>query len=113
LDALAETWAHAAYGTKHSTKELAVAFLRALQAQPELVGVRLHGKWIKGCYSLFCASLGVRWPPPYKDFAKELAKPMCRKRHDMRRKGKRVTCMSYLVPDPNKAVVALSERKRA
>jgi len=91
-------------------------FRSDLQAQPELIGMRVYGDWIEGCYPLFCASLGVRWPPPYKDFAAELAKEMPRQRYDPRRKGKpRETYTTYLVRDPNEAVVVLSEemRKRA
>jgi hypothetical protein len=75
--------------------------------------MRVLASWIEGRYALFCASLGVRWPPPYKDFAKELAEEMDRKRHDMRRNGKRETYTTYRVPDPNEAVVvtpALPER---
>jgi hypothetical protein len=113
LDALASTWARAAYGTEHSAKELAVAFRRALQAHPELVGQRLKEWAIKRFYPLLCRSLRVEWPPPYKDFLKELAEEMPRKRHDLRRNGRRGTYTTYLVPDPNAAVVALSKRKRA
>jgi hypothetical protein len=84
-----------------------------MQAHPELVGVRVHVQWIKWCYTLFCASLGVRWPPPYKDFAHELVEVgMDRKRRDVRRNGKRETFMTYRVPDPNEAVVALSDEMR-
>ena len=36
---------------------------------------------------------------------------MAGKRHDMRRNGKRKTYTTYRVPDPNEAVVALSEEK--
>jgi len=84
----------------------------ALQAQPDLIGMRLLASWIEERYPLFCASLGVRWPPPYKDFAAELAVPMDRKRHDVRRNGKRETYTTYRVPDPNEFVVAISEEKR-
>jgi hypothetical protein len=115
--AVVSAWAQAARpAPTPSAKELAIAFRRDLQAQPELVGVRVLEDWIKRHYRLFCASLDVEWPPPYKDFLHELAEEMDPKRHDVRRKGKRrVTYMSYRVPDPNEAVVTLSEemRKRA
>jgi len=75
-----------------------------LEAQPELVG------WIEARYQLFCASLGVSWPPPFKDFARELAHEMRRERVDVRRSGKRETFTTYRVPST--AVVELPEEKR-
>jgi hypothetical protein len=104
LYALTSTWRRAAYGEEQpNARELAIAFLGALQAQPDLIGMRLRKEWIEAQYPLFCASLGVRWPPAYKDFAAELAELMDRKRADVRRKGKRKTFTTYLVPDPNAA----------
>jgi hypothetical protein len=119
LNALPLTWARAANGERPSAEELAVAFRCALQAHPELIGVRVHEHWIRQNYPLFCASLRVEWPPPYKDFLYELEKVMPRKRHDSRcktagcvRYGKRETYITYRVPHPNEAMVVLSERKR-
>ena len=97
LDALTSTWAQAGHATAN---ELAVAFRHTLQAQPDLMGRRLPGEWIEARYPAFCASLGVRRPPPYKDFAKELAEEMPRKRQDLRRNGRRETFTTYLVPLP-------------
>jgi hypothetical protein len=75
--------------------------------------VPIREQWIKWFYPLFCRSLRV-WPPqPYKDFLHELKEEMHPKRHDLRRKGRRQTYMTYQVRDPNEAVVALSERRRA
>jgi hypothetical protein len=117
LNTLPLTWARTAYGERASAKELAIAFRRALQVQPELVGIRVHEHWIRQNYPLFCASLRVDWPPPYNDFLHELEKEMPRKRLDLRPKGMpRQTFMTYRVPDPNEtAVVVLSDemRKRA
>ena len=73
-----------------------------------------------GIYALsFCQARGVISPPPYKDFAKELASLMTRARRDFRgrrdvrrnRQGN-ATCTLYWVPDPAAAVVELAEEKR-
>jgi hypothetical protein len=70
---------------------------------------------------LLCKALHVEWPPPYKDFARELAgdpgkgRPalMPRKRGENWREGKRVgTATWYLVPDPAATVVDLAAAKR-
>jgi hypothetical protein len=91
-------WSHVTW-KEMSAKELAIEFRRTLQAQPDLVGRRLRSEWIELRYPLFYRSLGVTWAPPYKDFAKELAQLMPRKRHEARRNGKRVeTFTSYLIP---------------
>jgi hypothetical protein len=113
LDALASTWDRPVSGP--SARELAIAFRCALQACPELVGVRLAEFWIKRYYPRFCWHLRVELlRPAYKDFLCELANEMPRKRHDLRPKGRRrETYTSYLVRDPNETVVALSERMRA
>ena len=52
----------------------------------------------------------LQQPPPYKDFAKELAEEMARERVDVRRNGKRETSRTYRVRGA--AMVALSEEKR-
>jgi hypothetical protein len=108
--ALVSNWVRATC-RELSARELAIEFRRALQTQPDLAGNRIRSKWIEWRYPLFCASLGVCWPPPYKDFAKELAQLMPRKRIDVWRGGKRVTYRVYVIPDPDVAVVALSEEK--
>ena len=49
LNALLLTWARVARPAPGSTaKELAIALCRALQAQPELIGVRVYEQWING-----------------------------------------------------------------
>lgn len=45
---------------------------------------------------------GVGWPPPYKDFARELARVMTRKRIEQWHEGQRLrTATWYLVPRPS------------
>jgi len=107
LDALVSAWAQVAHGQQATVKELAIEFCRTLEGQPELIGVRIRAKWIEDRYPLFCAALGVRSPPPFKDFARELAEQMDRERADVRRKGKRESFTTYCVPKAT--VVALSQ----
>jgi hypothetical protein len=113
LSALAQAWARHAL-RKVDAKALAIEFRRSL-TKHELVGISISSEWIETVYPVFCQSLGVLWPPPFKDFAKELKLLMPWKRKDVRFNGKRVTFTRYRVPDPNEAVVTLSEemRKRA
>jgi hypothetical protein len=99
-------------------KKLAGEFRRQIQAQRDLLGLALSSRcWVRPNYPLFCQSLGIDWQPtPYKDFARELAHLMPRKRREEWQAGKRVgTSTFYAVPHPNEAVVALSQelRKRA
>jgi hypothetical protein len=57
-------------------------------------------------YLLFCASIRVEGPPPYKGFLHELEREMPHKRHDMQLMGEpRQTFTTYRVPDPNATVV--------
>ena len=98
--------------------ELAREFCRCLQAQPDLVGWTLHRKCIQDLYPLFCKVQRVILPPPYKDFARELALLMPRKRTEKWRGGKRVDAFTvYLVPPLAEAaavvVVRLAEHNRA
>jgi hypothetical protein len=97
-----------------SATELAIEFRRALYACPELIGMGLSSGWVREHYPLLCRSFGIRWPPPYKDFARELARLLPRKRRDRRPGdgGKRHTYTCYWMPRPGSTVVALSEEKR-
>ena len=55
-------------------------------------------------------------PPPYKDFAEQLALLIPRKRKEIWSKGKRIdTFTAYHIPDPDAAVSELAaiQRKRA
>jgi hypothetical protein len=116
LDALEQCWGQTASKAwnRKSSRELAIEFRRALQAQPDLVGRRVRSWWIEARYPIFCQSLGLRWWPPYRDFAKELPPLMPKKRQEDWRNGRRVgTFTAYLIPDPAAAVALADERKRA
>jgi hypothetical protein len=109
LEGLAQGWKRKAWRSA-SAKELAIEFVRSLQTRPELIGQRLRSAWIEAHYLPFCLSLHVA-RPPYKDFAKELALLMSKKRHEVWRDGTRITYTTYLIPDPAPAVVDLSKEK--
>jgi hypothetical protein len=103
-------------------KVLAIEFRRYFQAQSALIGWSIHRSWVQDAYPFFCRAHGVIAPPPYKDFAKQLALLMPRARRDLRRsrdvrrKGKEpATGTFYSVLDPAAAVVVLEgeRRKRA
>jgi hypothetical protein len=69
-----------------------------------------------GAYPTLCRAQGLVFPPPFKDFAKQLALLMPRTRKDIRQGGKRThTATLYAVRDPAKSVVELAavKRKRA
>ena len=117
LAGLEEAWARAAdapqRGELVGARELAVEFRRLLRERPALVGMGISSKWIRGAYPLFARAHGVG--PPFKDFAKQLALLMPRRRADVREGGKRVgTATFYHVSAPTSVVVELAvERKRA
>jgi len=126
LRALEQTWRQQAEAPPSSesarhlddAKKLAGEFRRQIQAQRDLLGLALSStRWVRPNYHLFCQSLGINWQTkPYKDFARELAHLMPRKRREEWHAGKRLgTATFYGVPDPDEAVVALSNemRKRA
>src|SRR5262249_47629819 len=71
-------------------KRLAGEFRRHVQAQHDLVGLALSSGWVRSNYARFCLFLGIEQPPPYKDFARELAHLMPRKRRWEWKAGKRV-----------------------
>src|SRR5262245_22369622 len=58
-------------------------------------GCWIASTWIRAQYPLFCKSLHLVFPPPYKDFAHELAKLFSRRRREDRETGKRIR--SYTV----------------
>ena len=90
-------------------KKLARKFRSELQARADLIDMGISSSWILPRYPLFCEALGVPWPPPYKDFAKELAALMPRKRYETWRDGESIdTRTIYRIPDPADAVVALA-----
>ena len=95
FEAAVKGWVAAVPQSKQimSARELAVEFCRAFQ-HPDLTGHKVLSEWIEWHgYPLMCWSLGVIDPPPFDDFAHELATVMHRKRLDSRpghayRKGK-------------------------
>lgn len=97
-----------------AARELACRFRACLQSEPAQIGWRIPRQWVQENYQLFLQALNVE-PVPYKDFARELAKVMPRKRLERWSGGKRLfTHRYYLVPDPAASVVELAaERKRA
>ena len=100
-----------------SAMELARAFHRQLQAEPDLAGCVVHQVWVESNYPVFCRWLRVASPPPYKDFARELAHVMPRKIKDERlgrgpdRLGSTSTvyCMSAAVAGRKRASKASSQ----
>ena len=97
-------------------KDLALKFRRCLQAQPDLIGWWIRGHWVRSTYPLLCQAERVIMPPPYKDFAEQLALLIPRKRKEIWSKGKRIdTFTAYHIPDPDAAVSELAaiQRKRA
>ena len=116
LEDTARTWCGPARATAwpggRGAKELAREFHRQLQMQPDLAGCVVHQVWIERHYVVFCEWLRVTSPPPYRDFARELARIMPRKRKDERlgRGPDRVgsTCTVYCISSR-----AATGRKRA
>jgi hypothetical protein len=98
---------------RRSPQDLASLFLRCVQSRPCLIGMPIHRQWIQESYEDFCEAEGVTRPPPFKDFARELARLMPRKRmedwHDGQRLG---TATYYFVPDPAAQVVELAHERR-
>ena len=123
LRALELTWMQAADAPhggaqrpwRRTPRDLAFQFMRGLQSHTVLVGMAIHRGWIQRCYENFCEAQGVTWPPPYKDFARELARLMPRSRKEEWHEGQRIsTATWYLVPAPAKVVqIAEEGRKRA
>ena len=99
-------------GPYRGPMDLACLFRNSLQAQPALIGMDLRQRWVRKVYPIFCEAVQVDWwPPPYKDFAHELAELMPRRRREIWSKGKRIeTFTVYLVPNPEAAVVETVEK---
>ena len=73
----------------------------------------IRREWVQASYPLFCQAEQVVFPPPYKDFAKQLAALMPRKRKEVWSQGSRKDNYTvYRVPDPDAAVIELAEEKR-
>lgn len=121
LRALELTWMQAADAPhsgaqrpwRRSPRDLAFQFMRGLQSHTVLVGMVIHRGWIQRCYEDFCEAQGVMWPPPYKDFARELARLMPRTRKEEWHEGERLrTATWYLVPEPATEVAELAQERR-
>ena len=121
LKALEASWIEAADAPhrgplrpwRASPQELACLFLRGLQSHRSLMGVAIRGRWIQERYEDFCEGEGVTWPPPYKDFARELARIMTRRRIEEWHEGQRLgTATVYLVPVPATQVLDLAQEQR-
>jgi hypothetical protein len=99
LNALAQSWRATLKPT--DPKELALAFRRAMQAQPGLVGAEVPSSWVREQLPDFAGALGAPRPPAFKDFARELKGSMPKRRPEIWRNGKRVeTYTVYRVPEP-------------
>jgi hypothetical protein len=93
-------------------RELACRFRSCLQSEPALINWRIPRKWVQQHYPLFLQAMNVK-PVAYKDFAKELAGVMPRKRLEGWSGGKRLwTHRYYLVQDPSTNVVEIAAAKR-
>ena len=121
LRALELTWIQAADAPhsgpqrpyRRTPRDLAFQFMRGLQCHTVLVGMTIHRGWIQRCYEDFCEAQGVTWPPPYKDFARELASLMPRFRKEEWHEGERLrTATWYLVPEPTTEVAELAQEPR-
>jgi hypothetical protein len=81
-----------------------------LQSEPPLIGWRIPRGWVQKNYPLFLRALNAD-PVAYKDFAKEPANVMPRKRLEQWKNGKRLgTHRYYLVQNPATNVVPLAQR---
>jgi hypothetical protein len=122
LDAVLKAWVLEAeapqcgnrFGTgTGGARGFALRFRHTLQRHPALVNMQINSDWVRKHYPLFCEATGDIWPPPYKDFAHELADFMPRKRKERWQQGRRVdTATWYLVPDPSETVVELAAVER-
>jgi hypothetical protein len=75
-------------------------------------GLGVRADTIEDMYPVFCKSLGVARPPPYKDFAQKLKTVMPHRRLDRRRHGEGTFTM-YGIPPPQATanVVELPTRR--
>ena len=122
LERMEQAWAETLTATTltRDASKLAAEFLGHLQSQRVLVGLQVRSDWIRSSYPIFCRSLGVAQPPPYKDFAYHLARQTTRPGRKGRRRietwqgGQRIACATfYYVPDPAGDVIDLAhEMKR-
>jgi hypothetical protein len=73
-----------------SAEVVAQLFASSLRGELALFRHGINSTWIREHYPLFCNSLHLYFPPPYKDFAHELAKVLPRRRRENWENGKRI-----------------------
>ena len=73
-----------------SAEVVAQLFASSLRSQQPLFRHCINSTWIREHYPLFCNSLHLSFPPPYKDFAHDLAKALPRRRLEHWENGKRI-----------------------
>jgi hypothetical protein len=96
----------------HGSRSLALAFRHTLQSRPELLNWGVVSQWVRSNYQPFCQAANVVAPPPYKDFAKELALATPRSRKWHWHEGRRTRVRTYYwVRDPATTVVELAAIK--
>ena len=78
-----------------SAEVVAQLFASSLRGQLALFRHGIHSTWIREHYPLFCNSLHLDFPPPYKDFAHELAKVLPRRRREHWENGKRIRSSTW------------------
>jgi hypothetical protein len=101
-------------GNDMTAEALAVAFCRVLYRYPVLIGRGISSAWVRGHYPLLCRAWGVSRPPPYKDFAKSLARLLPRSRQDRRRRGgNRTTTTRYGLRHPTLAAALAAGTRTA
>jgi hypothetical protein len=113
LDALDEAWLRQIASktpplrTARNIVELAQLFSAILGKHPQLHGYWLDWDWVETVYPAFGRGAYVDWGslPPYKDFARELAKVMTRSRIEKWQDGRRLWVRTmYLVEAQDRAV---------
>lgn len=110
LDAMGRAWVSCPSGINlrsGSPRDLAIRFRSRMEAEPRLAGMGINSAWIREHYLAFCRAEGVQ-APPYKDFARELAAVMRRKRRDKQVGGRRSTASFYSVPDRSSTISELN-----
>jgi hypothetical protein len=100
LDGLVKAWTeqsrtNAPPHSYLSAEIIAQLFASGLRAQDTLWRHGIASNWVRENYPQFCNSLHLYDPPPYKDFAHELAKVLPRRRREHRENGKRIKSSTY------------------
>jgi hypothetical protein len=106
LKAISFIWATTAASEpprKWSAEELARKLCELLRMGPDLQNCYVPSFWLRANYLLFCDWLQATAVPPFKDFARELARRVPRKRRDLRRGRARrgETYTGYMIVPPS------------